>query len=165
MNIVFRKLESFFDRMIVPALLVLILIIVADIFFTEFKYSYERYFFYADLFVLGVFVGDLSFKLRAASTFEGFLKDEWLEIIAVVPFFWIFRLLESVVRIGEIIQEILHLVARGGRFARLFAAFNISASRDDRFAMFLRKITRTDWFDEAAKFYRHPKEYYDDHTR
>ncbi len=152
------RLEWFFDKMIVPALLVLLVIVIADIFFTGFKYEYERYFLYADLVVLSIFVGDLSFKFRRAASWGGFLRREWLEIIAVMPFFWIFRLLEGAIRIGELAQEILHLIARGGRFARLFAAFSVVVPRHERFAKFLSKVTRTERFEEAVKFYRHPDE-------
>lgn len=158
MNSVFKRVERFFDRMIVPALLLLVVIVVADLFFTEFKYEHEAYFFYMDLVVLGVFVGDLSFKFHEAKNWEGFLKNEWLEIIAVTPFFWIFRLVESVVRIGEIVQEVLHLFARGGRFARLFAAFSVTNSRNERFANFVKMITGSERFEKAADFYRHPRE-------
>lgn len=62
--------------MIVPALLVLMAIIVADLFFTEIKYEYEHYFFYADLGVIPVFLGDLSFKFKRATTWKEFLKHE-----------------------------------------------------------------------------------------
>ncbi len=153
-----RELESFFDKMIVPALFVLIVIVVADIFFTEVKYEYEQYFFYADLLVILIFVGDLSFKFKRASSWEGFLKREWLEILAVAPFFWIFRLVESAVRVGELVQEIVHLVTRGGRLARLFAVFGFFGSRHERFNSFVKKLTKSDRFEEASKFFKHPEE-------
>ncbi len=151
-------LERFFDKMILPALLVLVFIVIADVFFTDFKYEYEIYFLYADLAVLSIFVGDLSFKFKRAKSWEGFLRREWLEVIAVLPFFWIFRLLDSVIRLGELAQEILHLLARSGRFVRLFAAFGVVTSRHKRFSDFVEKITRTNRFEEATKFYKHPEE-------
>lgn len=153
-----KKVEWFFDKMIVPALFLILAIVVADLFFTEFKYEYERYFLYADLLVIGTFLGDLSFKFRRAASWKGFLKREWMEIIAIMPFFWIFRLVESIVRIGELVQEILHLIARGGRFMRLAAVFNISVSRHERFADFLERIVDIERFEEAVYFYRHPHE-------
>ncbi len=152
------RVERFFDLMIVPALLVLVVIVVADIFFTDFKYTYETYFFYADVLVISIFVGDLSFKFKRAKNWKGFLRREWLEILAVIPFFWIFRLVDSVVRVGELLQEIVHLVARGGRLMRLFAALGLVTSRHERFSEFLRKVTGTDRFEDAAEFFKHPYE-------
>jgi len=151
-----KRIEILFDKLIVPALVVLLIIVVADIFFTEFKYKHEIYFLYADIAVITVFVGDLSFKFKRAKNWQGFLKKEWLEILAVIPFFWIFRLVESVVRVGELLQEIIHLVARGGRFVRLFAALGLTSSRHERFSEFLRKITGTDRFEDTAEFFKHP---------
>lgn len=153
-----RRLEWGFDKLIVPALLVLIVIVVADVFFTDFKYQYESYFLYADLAVLFVFVGDLSFKFKRARSWGSFLRREWLEIIAVMPFFWIFRLLENVIRLGELAQEILHLVARGGRFVRLFAALKINIARHERFRSFVEKITGVKISEKTAKFYSHPED-------
>ncbi len=150
--------EKFFDKMIVPALLVLVVIVVADIFFTDLKYEYETYFFYADVLVISIFVGDLSFKFRRASDWPGFLRREWLEILAVIPFFWIFRLVDSVVRIGELVQEIVHLVTRGGRFVRLFAALGLVGSRHERFSRFLERILKTARFRDASEFFKHPNE-------
>lgn len=156
-SVLFRELENFFDRMILPALMVLLVIVIADLFFTGYKYQYETYFLMADLAVLLVFIGDLSFKFRRAASWEGFLKEEWLEIIAVMPFFWIFRIIEGVVRLGELAQEVLHLIARSGRFVRLFAAFNIATgARDQRFRNFLKRLTGSERFDDASRFYRHP---------
>lgn len=153
-----KNLEKFFDRMIVPALLVLIVIVVADVFFTDYKYVYEQQFFYADLFVIFVFVGDLSFKFKHAKSTKKFFRHEWLEILAVIPFFWVFRLIESVARVGELVQEIVHLVTRGGRIARLFAALGLAGTRENRFKQFLNKIFRSDRFEKAASFFRHPDE-------
>lgn len=161
MTDIWKKIEAFFDTMIVPALLVILVIVVADVFFTDFKYQHETYFFYADLFVIGVFVGDLSFKFKRAASWKGFLRKEWLEIIAVFPFFWIFRLIESVARIGELVQEIIHLIARGGRFARLFAALGLVGTRENRFSAFLERLTGSEKFKDAAKFFRHPLEHDD----
>lgn len=159
MNKYWRKLESFFDMMIVPALLVLLVYVVVDVFFTDFKYAYETQFFYADLFVISVFLGDLSFKFKRATSWKGFLKREWLEILAITPFFWVFRLIEGIARVGELVQEIIHIATRGGRLARLFAAIGLVGTRSNRFTNFVRKITGSDRFEEASKFFQHPKEH------
>ena len=153
-----KKLEWFFDKMIVPALLVLLVIVIVDVFYTGLKYEYSTEFLAADLFVLFVFAGDLSFKFRRAASWQGFLRREWLEILAVIPFFWVFRLIESVARIGELVQEIIHLVARGSRLARLFAVFGLVGTRHNRFQDFLKRISKSDRFHEAAKFFQHPHE-------
>ena len=159
MKEIWEHVENFFDKMIVPALIVLLIYVIVDVFFTDFKYSYENYFFYADMFIISIFVGDLSFKFKRAASWKGFLRREWLEIIAIIPFFWIFRLVESIARVGELVQEIIHIVTRGGRLARLLAALGLVGTRDNRFANFVRKITGSERFEEAAKFFSHPKEH------
>lgn len=158
MNSFWEKLELFFDRMIAPALIILLIIVIFDIFLTELKYAYENYFLYADILVISIFLGDLSFKFKHASNIKGFLSKEWLEILAIIPFFWIFRLVESIVRIGELLQEIIHLFARGGRLVRFFAVFSFTGSRHQRFERFMKKLTGSDRFKEAANFFKHPEE-------
>jgi len=158
MNDFWRKVELFFDKLIAPALILLLFYVIVDVFFTEFKYRHEPYFLFLDLTIISVFVGDLSFKFKRAANWKGFLKDEWLEILAIVPFFWIFRFIESVVRVGELAQEIIHLFARGGRLVRLFAAFGLTGTRSKRFADFIERVTRSRRFEEASKFFRHPNE-------
>lgn len=153
-----KKAEHFFDRMITPALLLLVLIVVTDIFFTEIKYAYENYFLLMDLTVIFIFLGDLTFKFERARNWKGFLKHEWIEILAIIPFFWIFRLLESVVRVGELVQEIIHLITRGGRLTRLFAVFSFTGLRSEQFKEFLKKVTRSERFERAADFFKHPNE-------
>jgi len=159
MNSFWKKVELFFDKLIVPALLVLLVIVIADIFFTEMKYQYEAQFLYAEVLVVAVFVGDLSFKFKRAASLKGFIREEWLEIIAIIPFFWVFRLVETVVRVGELVQEIIHIFARGTRLARFFAAFGLVGSRHEVFKKFLRKLTRSERFDRAAEFFKHPEEH------
>lgn len=156
MKPILRKLEVFFDRMITPALLALVVIVVADIFFTDLKYEYEMYFLYLDIFVISIFVGDLSFKFKRAANWKGFLRREWLEILAIIPFFWIFRLIESIVRVGELLQEFIHLIARGGRLVRFLAVFNLTASRHERFKKLLDKLNKNKRFEEAAEFFKPP---------
>lgn len=153
-----KNLELFFDKLIIPALLVLLVIVIADLFFNDFKYEYENYFLYADLVVLFIFVGDLSFKFKKAKSFANFLSREWLEIIAVIPFFWIFRLIETIARVGELVQEIIHLVARGGRFFRLFAAINVALPRHERFREFMGKIPVLRKLEHWAEVFKHPSD-------
>ena len=160
-----KKLELFFDKMIVPALLMLLVIVVADLFFHDFKVEYKNYFNYGHYFIYFVFLGDLSFRFKKAKTFSEFLHKEWIEILAITPFFYVFRVIESIVRLGELGQELLHLLSRSSRFARLasrttrlFAGVETLKTRDERFRDFLNRIPLIHRLEKWAELFKHPDE-------
>ncbi len=155
-----EKIEHVADALVVPALLVVLVIVVLELFFTETAHHYDAWINFADLMVILVFAVDLSFKFHRASTWEGFLKGHWLEIIAITPLFYFFRIVE-VLRIpsaAELGQEGAHLAegARSGRFTAMFRSSEMA--RSTRFGRFVRFFSRAPRFAKAAEFFKHPKE-------
>lgn len=155
-----EKTEKVVDKMIVPALFAVLVIVVLELFFTETAHHYDEWINMADMAIIGLFAVDLSFKYHDASTKEGFLRSHWLEILAITPLFLVFRVVE-VLRIlssAELGQEVAHLAegARSGRFSGFFRSSEMA--RSSRFSRFVRVLTRSPRFAKAAEFFRHPDE-------
>lgn len=151
-----EKIEAWTDTLIGPALVVIFVVVILEVFFPDVAHHYHSYILLADRTSIGVFVVDLSFKFKRASDWEGFIKDYWLEIIAVFPVFLVVRIFEilAFLRAGELGQEIVHLVTRSERLAAL--ARGSELSRSARVGSVLKGLARTPRLAKAAKFYESP---------
>src|SRR3989338_7990931 len=109
MRLWLHKVEKFVDRIIPPLLVVLLLIIIADIFFAEQFEPYHLYVDYFDALLIAVFVADLAFKFHRVRKVPKFIRKYWIEIIATIPFFLIFRFTEFL--------GLDSLIEQGQRFA------------------------------------------------
>lgn len=159
MRPVLEKIELWTDRLIVPALLAVLFIVVAELFFPDFAHDVHSEIVLLDNIVIGIFVIDVLFKLHRASTWRGFLRNHWLEVIAIMPFFLVFRLVEGIFIATDIVdlgQHTAHLAegARSGRLAELFRSPELT--RSSRFAGVMRAIARTPRFAKAAEFFESP---------
>lgn len=154
-----RKIERWVDRLIMPALFAIVVIVVLEVFFHDFAHEHHFWIEVTDILVILVFGTDLSFKFHRASGWEGFLRKYWMEIIAVIPVFLVFRVMDLIrfsLQSFELGQHILHLVERSGRFAAFFRSGELS--RSTRFAGFIRGFTRLPRFAMAAHFFESPDE-------
>lgn len=120
-----HTVEIWVDKSILPAVLVLMVILILELGFPEVAHHYEHEIHIADFFVILVFVLDLIFKYNHVRNIPKFLKQFWLDILAVFPFFLIFRAIEgvsSVIYVGETGQQLLHegleLEKEGSRLAK-----------------------------------------------
>ena len=110
-----KWIENFTDS-IIPFLLVLlgIMIILENPLLTLVHLeNYEPWITLIDYVIVAFFVIDLIFKWFKVKGILSFLKMYWLDIIAVFPFFLIFRLyirLSTLVRIGAEIREAQQVV-------------------------------------------------------
>ncbi|MBU0930066.1 MAG: ion transporter [Nanoarchaeota archaeon] len=159
------KIEYLIDKSIPYALVLLVILIIIEFFFKELA---EHYIFYIEIFhnlILLIFIIDLIFKYLRIRKFKKFLRESWLDIIAVFPFYLIFRIFEEVIilaRIGEEApkwQGVVHI----GKESELIAKEIEEAGkieRLERFARlrrFLRPILRTPRLIKAFVFYEKPK--------
>lgn len=167
-----HRLEHFVDRAIPYTLIVLIAIIIIDIFFKEFAEEYHLWIAILDYTIIAFFVVDLIFKYLRIRKFKKFLKECWLDIIAVFPFVLVFRLFESVslfVRLPAEFREgqsILHTVlASKQEFAEFFgrsskliedAKLAEGISRTERILKEVRPLARTPRLVKALPFYEKP---------
>ncbi|MFC1723143.1 hypothetical protein ACFL0V_03315 [Nanoarchaeota archaeon] len=90
-----HKIEHIVDKLIVPMLLLLIVIIVLDLGFPEIAHHYHTYILIGDYLVITVFILDLVFKWIRVKNIPIFFRKYWLDILAVFPFFILFRAFEG----------------------------------------------------------------------
>ena len=101
-----HRIEVTADK-IIPYLVVLLLFLIfGEFFYKEFLESYYLYVVIIDYFIISVFVIDLCFKFYRVRKFNIFLKKYWLDIIAVFPFFLLFRVIEEIAAVLRISGEI-----------------------------------------------------------
>ncbi len=94
MHIALHKIEVVVDRLIPPLLAALLVVIVGELFFSHQFEWYKHSADFFDSFVVLVFAADLGFKYSRVRKLPTFFKKYWLEIIATIPFFLVFRVLE-----------------------------------------------------------------------
>jgi hypothetical protein len=152
-----QKVEKLVDFLIPYTLILLLIIILLELFFASVVEPYEHYILMLDYFILFVFIIDLVFKYKRSRDIPNFLKTSWLDIIAVFPFFLIFRLIEefvSITKLGELTQSIFHetveIEKAGQKVIR-------EAGKTTRFSgRFIRIITRIPRFAKALPFFEKP---------
>ena len=95
MKIWLHKIEVIVDRSIPYNIIVLLFLIIGELFFYEQVQPYIKWINLTDNFVVGVFVIDLIFKYIRIRNIPKFFRKCWMDIIAVFPFFLLFRLFEE----------------------------------------------------------------------
>jgi hypothetical protein len=101
-----HKLEYAIDWLIPWMILILLAIIILELFFHDFAETYHLYINIADYTVIGVFVVDLYFKYIRIRNIKTFFKTCWLDILAVFPFFLVFRFVERFIILIELSKDI-----------------------------------------------------------
>lgn len=94
MHIFLHKIEVLIDKIIPPLLAALLILIIGQLFFFRQFEFYGKYSDWFDWFVILVFAVDLGFKYERIRKMPAFLEKYWLEIIATLPFFLLFRIVE-----------------------------------------------------------------------
>jgi len=156
-----HKFEIFVDKSIPYLLGILFLIIIGEIFFHEFMVKYHTFVQIIDWIIIAFFAIDLGFKYNRMRNFPKFLKSSWLEIIAIFPFFLVFRFFEKAIElfgIGESVisqtQKVVHVsteVEREiGTVSKEAEATARYGSRSSRFSRFLRPLARSVRFFELG---------------
>jgi hypothetical protein len=134
MNKFWEKVEHYNAKLITPAILVLLFVIVVELAFHDFAERYHTIITIMDLFVIIVFVVDLIFLAIHAKSTIFFFKHYWLDIIAIFPFVLALNVVSKLYKVfattGKLAvgQAIVHeslearkgirALARAGRFAR-----------------------------------------------
>lgn len=158
-----NKIEHLVDKIIPISLIVLLFLIIGEFFFEEEINPYHTVIKIIDWIIIFIFVVDLTFKWLRIKRIPEFLKKYWLEIIAIFPFFLVFRTLEGlseivvtirdlweptqkVVHIGtEISKEIVE-VEKGAAGIIKEAEIAGEVSRTEKFVRFLRPTARSTRF-------------------
>ena len=160
-----KKIEHLTDR-VIPYLLILLAIILTLEF--GFKTKAEEYYTYiviADVIIIFFFSLDLIFKYNRVRKFKPFIKRYWLDIIAVFPFFLLFRLIEEALLFFRVSQEVsegqkfLHLGVEAEKIAKEERALRELSALQKESRVFMEieegtKLSRTRMF---ARFLRLPR--------
>lgn len=161
MRLWLHKVEKLVDRAIPPLLLLLLAIIIGELFFREELASYQHYIDYFDVFLISIFAVDLAFKFHRVRKIKRFVRTYWIEIIATIPFFLIFRfveffgfegLLEQGQRFAHEAGELEKLEKEGGAIIKEAG----KASRTARVLRSFRIIARFPRFLKALPFHEKP---------
>ncbi|MAG15517.1 hypothetical protein CMO88_00490 [Candidatus Woesearchaeota archaeon] len=161
MHIWLHKLELAVDKIIGPLLVALLLVIIGELFFSEQFEPYHAYADYFDMLLISVFTIDLTFKFNRVRNISKFLKSYWLQIIAIIPFFFVFRLTEFLgLRIFiERGQEVIHEapeIQKLGKEGTAIVREVGQAGRSARFIRTFRVISRLPRFLKAVPFFETP---------
>ncbi len=93
-----EKVEEMNRKLIIPAVVILLFIIIYELFFHTENYTLDLIVKILDVFVISVFVIDLIFLAQKAKNTKFFFKNYWLDILAVFPFGLIFNFVEQFYR-------------------------------------------------------------------
>ncbi|MDP3919176.1 MAG: hypothetical protein Q8Q35_04730 [Nanoarchaeota archaeon] len=162
---VYHFLEKSIDWLIFPTLIILLAIIIIELFFQHTAEQYHTILLYTDYSILALFSVDLFFKYRRAKNIKYFLKTSWLDIIAIFPFFLIFRAIEPIIAVTEfsreaknvqlIFHESLEVSKETSKIVKeVEAAGKISRAR--LLTSVFRSLGRTPRFLKAVAFYEEP---------
>lgn len=158
-----HKIEHAIDAS-VPYLLVALLIITSiDIFYAEMAEQYASQIELIDEIIISLFIIDLAFKYRRARSVPKFLKSHWIDIIAVIPFYMIFRLVDEFILVSEVVkegQQTLH-IAEGVEKEAAVAARDAKeikvVARSEKMLREVRILSRAPKLAKAARFFENPK--------
>lgn len=164
MRIWLHKIEALVDRLIPPILVVLLVVIIGELFFSHQFDWYKHYADWFDGFVIMTFAADLGFKYSRVRKLPTFFRKYWLEIVATIPFFLVFRLLE-IFRFTEFVergQAIAHEALAAEKVEREAAVIVKEAaragevSRTARMLNTFRALSRFPRFIRAIPFFEKP---------
>ena len=132
-----HRLESWIDTSI-PYLLVALLVITAiDIFSPEIAEEHLLEMEIADNFIISLFVIDLAFKYRKARSMPKFIRSNWIDILAVIPFYMIFRFVDEFILTSELVRESQQTV-------HIAAGIEEEAAKDIKELKSAKAITRSE---------------------
>jgi len=146
-----EKIERIVDRAVPYILALLAFLIILE--FTHAADAYHDLFLKIDYFIVAFFVIDLCFKWYHTRDVLKFIKLYWIDIIAVFPFYAVFRLYFAVTELfaaGESVQKILHetILLRETKLLRE-AEYGAKFAREARFIRVIARslrILRARWY-------------------
>jgi len=141
-----HNIEVLTDKSIPFLLLILLFVIIGEFAFHEFMLKYKTIVQILDWAIIFVFVADLIFKYNRMRNLPKFLMASWLEILAVFPFFLVFRFFEGLLGlfgIGETVtrtQQIVHVIEGSEKEITTIIK---EGGRTEGLIRFLRPISRS----------------------
>jgi len=148
-----HRIEVIVDKAIPYLVLILLILIIGE--FTHYSLIEENAnaVLLIDYFIVIMFIVDLSFKYYRVKSAKIFVKKYWLDIIAVFPFFLLFRLFEEVLLFfrlsSELVesQKVLHTGIEISRISR-------EVSEEQRILREIQEATRLERTSRIARILR-----------
>ncbi|MBS3146621.1 ion transporter [Candidatus Woesearchaeota archaeon] len=168
------KIEVFVDRIIPYLVLILLALIIGEFTHYNLVEEHEDIVLIIDYTIVIFFLIDLAFKYHRVRNAKTFVKKYWLDILAVFPFFLIFRLIEEIsifLRLGSQLgdyQKALHTSLEVGRISEELVEEQkilreieeaTKLERTSRFGRLLRPLERIPRIFESFRFYEKPFKY------
>lgn len=129
--------ERIVHQLVPYALLLLFTSLLVEFLYPELVEPHALYVRLLDIAILSLFVADLTFIYRRTQTVREFVRHNWVDILATIPFFIVFRLLQgatlAVALVARGTAEVAADVTRFSRFAR-------PAARTPRFIRLLDEL-------------------------
>jgi len=147
---ILEKIERFVDLAIPIMLVILTVLIILE--FTRYADLYHNYLLIVDYIIVTFFVIDLAFKWNRIRDFKKFVGLYWIDIIAVFPFYLVFRtfyLIREIIVLSEEAPKYLHelVLLRETKFLReLEYAKFMKEARFVRVAARFLRIVRARWY-------------------
>ncbi|MBI3033745.1 hypothetical protein HYY72_01150 [Candidatus Woesearchaeota archaeon] len=89
-----HQAEKTIDSIIPPLLFLFLLLMAFEVFFPEQAALFKNHLDIFDTLLFLIIASDLFFKYQRMRSVPRFLKKYWLQIIAIIPFYVVFRFLE-----------------------------------------------------------------------
>ncbi|MCH8519302.1 MAG: hypothetical protein LAT82_00940 [Nanoarchaeota archaeon] len=142
------QLHTLTDKLLPYAIMILAVDFIIHFFYPIFHLKFNIYFIILQIFGLSIFAFDLIFKFYRASNWPEFLKSSWFDIVALFPFFIVFRVFEAIGLVGELSSAMNNTqgaVGRGREVERLV-----------HFERFIEPIFKSPRFLKILHFYNKP---------
>lgn len=158
-----HKIEHAIDISIPYFLVILLIITSIDIFYAEMAHEYAYEMEIIDTAIISVFVADLAFKYKRARNFPEFVKFNWIDILAVMPFYMMFRFLDEFILTSEIVkdgQQTIHIadgIEKEAASAAKDAKGAKIVTRSEKMLREVRILSRVQRFAKVVHFFENPK--------
>ncbi len=154
-----KEVELIVDISIPYLLILLTFLIIIEFSLTGAAEKYSLFFNFSHGFILFIFVLDLVFKYQRTRTLKQFFTYYWLDILAVFPFYLVFRLFEQLTllfRFSELAQESQKILHEGLEVERVVAKEAQEVEKGSKFLpRFLRALQRSPRLFKARVFFKH----------
>ena len=144
MNEFWEKVEHYNAKLIMPAIVVLLFVIIVELFFKDLAHHYHTPILILDWMVIAVFVVDLIFLGIRARTTKYFFKHYWLDMLAIFPFAVAMAGLSKLMKIFSVSGKVAigQAIVHEGLEARKGARALARAGKFTRFLRIGARLTR-----------------------
>ena len=160
-----HKIELVVDKIIPYLLIPLLFLLAGDLFYSDALQPYEIWISLIDSLIVSVFLVDLIFKYIRIKNIPTFFRKCWLDIIAVFPFFLVFRIFEElglfarfweqITEAQPIFRESLEIETEANKI--ITEAEKVTkASRTSNLARIIRPLLRSPRLLRIAAYYERP---------